>query len=86
MRGSVLLEELVDAADGLDAPGCEDDVEDALELPDPWGPAGSRGGELPEPPEGADVEGDGGLAPGVIGAGYLVEWIPLSQQFFFMRQ
>ena len=67
MRGSVLLEELVDTADGLDAPGCEDDVEDALELPDPWGPAGSRGGELPEPPEGADVEGDGGLAPGVIG-------------------
>ena len=66
MRGSVLLEELVDAAHGLDAPRSEDDVKKALKLPDPGGPAGC-GGELPEPPEGADVEGDGGLAPGVIG-------------------
>ena len=66
MRASVLLEELVDAAHGLDAPRSEDDVKKALKLPDPGGPAGC-GGELPEPPQGADVEGYGGFHPRVIG-------------------
>ena len=66
MRASVLLEELVDAAHGLDSPRGEDDIKKALKLPDPGGPAGC-GGELPEPPEGADVEGYGGFHPRVVG-------------------
>ena len=66
MRASVLLEEFVKAAHGLNAPGGKHDIKKALKLPNPGCPAGC-GGEFIEPPEGADVEGYGGLHPRVIG-------------------